>query len=285
MSFSNVELAKPLNWAPLPIESNASGAELAHMLRRIEAYWKHLDIPETLYHTQDLASDFNEKERDFYSTGRELIDIFQRTAERCEIALDRCKICLELGCGVGRLTVWLSEVFQRVIGVDISRLRLQMNQRALRQFHRTNVEHHQLITVDSISTLPDFDVFFSIIVLQHNPPPIIAALLGIVLGKLRPGGIAYFQVPTFIKDYTFSIEDYLREKADQRMMEMHAIPQKRLFDIFATNGCELLEIREDPWTFAGDAALSTNIISNSILVKKTSWSTPTKPAGLDQTFA
>ena len=43
-------------------------------------------------------------------------------------------------------------------------------------------------------------------------------------------------------------------------MEMHAIPQKLVFD--SDVGCELLEIREDPWTE------SNAIISNSLLVHK-----------------
>ena len=45
-------------------------------------------------------------------------------------------------------------------------------------------------------------------------------------------------------------------------MEMHAIPQKPLFEILEGCGCRLLEIREDPWTN------SNVVISNLILVKK-----------------
>lgn len=260
------DMAKPLDWAPIPIETEASPAELARMLHRIETYWRELDVPEVhrpLHLCTDfISSDFTENERHFYGSGQEVIDIFQRTAERCGVSLDRYKVCLELGCGVGRLTVWLSELFQKIIGVDISRLRIELNQRALRQFHRTNVEHHHLVAMASVAALPDFDAFFSIIVLQHNPPPIIASLLKTILGKLRPGGIAYFQVPTFLKDYTFTIESYLRETPDKSLMEMHPIPQKCLFDIINGCNCELLEIREDPWTE------SNIIISNSIFVEK-----------------
>jgi SAM-dependent methyltransferase len=235
------------------------------MLRRIETYWREIDVPEVqsslMQHEDFTYLDFTEDENDFYEHGQELIGIFQSTAERCGISLDQ-RVCLELGCGVGRLTVWLSELFPKILGVDISQVRMDLNQRALRRFGRSNVEFHKLISIDSLAALPQFDAFFSIIVLQHNPPPVITALLKTVLGKLYPGGIAYFQIPTFIKGYSFSIHHNLYETEKASLMEMHAVPQKRLFQILQDCDCELLEIREDPWTE------SNTIVSNSVLCKK-----------------
>ncbi len=258
--------SKPLNWAPMTIETEGSPAELARMLRRIEAYWRRIGQEEVhwplLQHGDLKSSDFTKDEQDFYGGGRELIEIFQRTAERCGVSLGDHKVCMELGCGVGRLTVWLSEVFSKILAADISRLRLDLNQRALRRYQSNNVEHHHLVTIESLSRLPDFDAFFSIVVLQHNPPPVILFLLKLIFGKLSPGGIAYFQVPTFIHNYAFLLADYFRETSEAKDMEMHAIPQRLLFEIIEVCGCDLLEIREDPWTD------SREIISNSVFVKK-----------------
>jgi SAM-dependent methyltransferase len=268
MTTTVPDLAKPLDWLPMPIETDASPAESAQMWSRIERYWREVDIAEPteaplqLHLVEDLmSSDFNEVEERFYNSGKTIVQIFQRASERCGISLDDYKVCLELGAGVGRVTVWLSELFTRVLAADISQRRLDLSQRAVRLFRRSNVEHHHVATIDSVVGLPDFDAFFSIMVLQHNPPPVIAILLKTILGKLRPGGIAYFQVPTFTKDYTFTIDDYLKQ-GPERGMEMHAIPQRPLFAIVEGCGCRLLEIREDPWTN------SNVIISNSILVKK-----------------
>lgn len=258
--------SKPLNWAPMTIETDGSAAEAAQMLRRIEAYWRRIGQEEVhwplLQHGDLKLSDFTKDEQDFYGGGRELIEIFQRTARRCGVSLGDYQVCMELGCGVGRLTVWLSEVFPRILAADISRLRLDLNQRAVTRFPRNNVEHHHLVTIESLSGLPDFDAFFSIVVLQHNPPPVITLLLKLIFNKLSPGGIAYFQVPTFIHNYVFTIVDYLRETSEAKDMEMHAIPQKVLFKIIDECDCELLEIREDPWTD------SREIISNSVFVRR-----------------
>ena len=260
-------MAKPLDWRGAPIETNASAAQMTRMLRHIEAYWRELDEPEVhrpLYQGRDFwSSDLAASEQDFYADGKDLVRILGNTAERCGLSLGGHQVCFELGCGVGRVTVWLAELFDRIVAADISPLRLQLNQRALRYFQRTNVDHYCLESIDSVASLPDYDVFYSVIVLQHNPPPIIVKLVTMILEKLRSGGIAYFQLPTFMKNYHFGVSEYI-ENVDRgpSHMEMHAIPQKLVFDIVRDAGCELLEIREDPWTE------SNEIISNSLLVHK-----------------
>jgi SAM-dependent methyltransferase len=261
------DMAKTLDWQGAPIETTASAAQMTQMLRHIESYWQALDEPEVhrpLYQDKGFwASDLAAIEQDFYADGKDLARILRNTAERCGLSLDGHPVCFELGCGVGRVTVWLAELFDRIVAADISPLRLQLNKRALRYFQRTNVDHYCLESIDAVSSLPDYDVFFSVIVFQHNPPPIIVKLLKMILGKLRAGGIAYFQLPTFLKDYGFKVDEYLANaNGGTAHMEMHAIPQKLVFDIVRDAGCELLEIREDPWTE------SNAIISNSLLVHK-----------------
>jgi SAM-dependent methyltransferase len=170
------DMAKPLDWRGAPIETDASPAQMAQMLRYIEAYWQELDQPEVhwpLYGDSDFwSSGLAEIEKPFYADGQDLARILRHTVERCGLSLDGHRVCLELGCGVGRVTVWLAELFERIVAVDISPLRLQLNKRALQFFRRTNVEHYCLESIDSVSSLPDYDVFYSVIVFQHNPPPI-----------------------------------------------------------------------------------------------------------------
>ena len=88
-------------------------------------------------------------------------------------------------------------------------------------------------------------------------------LLTRLLGKLRPGGIAYFQIPTYIPGYTFSAEKYLASQANNRI-EMHVFPQPDLHELVRRCGCRLLEMRED-----GSAGESPKVISNTLLIEKT----------------
>jgi hypothetical protein len=108
--------------------------------------------------------------------------------------------------------------------------------------------------------LPPADAVFSIIVLQHNPPPVIALILTKLLACLRPFGIADFQVPTRAKGYRFSVDEYLNSRNAKFEMEMHAIPQKDVFAIIRQAGCE--EVQPD------DMTGSLDLISNTFLVRK-----------------
>lgn len=108
-------------------------------------------------------------------------------------------------------------------------------------------------------------MFFSMIVLQHNPPPLIAYILMQVLTNLAPGGLALFQVPTYQLGYSFRVEDYLNQPiGEEPEIEMHVLPQGEILKIVYATGCRLVEIREDGFT--GDP----EGVSNTFFVQKAS---------------
>jgi 2-polyprenyl-3-methyl-5-hydroxy-6-metoxy-1,4-benzoquinol methylase len=93
---------------------------------------------------------------------------------------------LKLGCALGRTTMWLAEMFSHVFAADISAARLKAAQEALREQGRTNVSFLPSDDIASYESLPRFDVFFSIIVLEHNPPLLITHILRTLLRKPNP---------------------------------------------------------------------------------------------------
>jgi hypothetical protein len=97
--------------------------------------------------------------------------------------------------------------------------------------------------VDDLDGVGRFDVVYSGIVLQHNPPPVIAALLRKLMAAVLPGGYALFQVPTFKVGYNFSAAEYLA--GTKVRMEMNAIPQRAIFSVGQAAGLIPLEVRED----------------------------------------
>ena len=104
-------------------------------------------------------------------------------------------------------------------------------------------------------------MLYSRIVLQHNPPPVIAFILARLLGRLAPGGAAFVQVPVWIPNYRFDVADYLAG-LETGPMEMHALPQRELLSIVRNAGCQVRELREDPLgpQFGG--------ISNALVLEK-----------------
>ncbi|HEY4048325.1 MAG TPA: methyltransferase domain-containing protein [Acidobacteriaceae bacterium] len=257
---------KALHSPPIEVEVEATGEKLSIMMRHIEANWHHLGISDphwsVITHDAFRASNILHTEKRFYESGKYDVETLQRTAERCGTSLTGFNRCLELGCGVGRMTIWLAGLFERIVAADISQAHLALAREALDRFERGNADIIHLASFESLETLPQFDVFFSVIVLQHNPPPLIVLLLKTLLNKLQPGGIAYFQVPTYRPGYRFRVDEYLRSASPTGGMEMHLLPQHVLFDVLQQSGCRILECWEDFCT--GDR----QTISNSIFARK-----------------
>ena len=92
---------------------------------------------------------------------------------------------------------------------------------------------------------------------------VITELTRNALRALKPDGIAVFQIPTYISGYHFSLPEWLQSErlAD---IQMHCLPQSRVFALIAELRCDLLEVREDDAT--GEAG---KIVSNTFVVRKT----------------
>jgi hypothetical protein len=125
-----------------------------------------------------------------------------------------------------------------------------------------NVTLQHLETVYQIEQLPVVDAIFSVITLQHNPPPVMAWMLKKLLGKLRSGGVAFLQIPTYKNGYIFEVERYLNSTPPDTL-EMHFFPQPDVFNIVAEADCICLEVREDG--MVGD---EDKLLSNTFLIQK-----------------
>jgi hypothetical protein len=80
--------------------------------------------------------------------------------------------------------------------------------------------------------------------LQHNPPPVIAFLLGNLLRGLNPHGVAFLQLPTYRPAYSFDAGQYLSARSDGTM-EMHLLPQRCIFSIAERENCNVIEMLPD----------------------------------------
>jgi ubiquinone/menaquinone biosynthesis C-methylase UbiE len=100
----------------------------------------------------------------------------------------------EIGCGIGRMTRYLAEIFGEVHAADVSgEMVAQAHERLA---HLKNVTVHETSGVD-FRALPDdhFDVIFSAYVLQHVPSEeVVRANIREGYRILRPGGVFKFQV-------------------------------------------------------------------------------------------
>jgi SAM-dependent methyltransferase len=257
--------SKPLVWPKVDCEVEVDPQVLQALLDRVRRQFEHLGrtephwsiISEEKYRSANAAG----HEADFYQSGRDGIEDFRIAAQRCDLPLPTGGTCFELGCGMGRATIWLGSMFRRVIAADISASLLELARQAVQRFDRPNVTLLQVRSLPELAELPPYEAFFSGLVLQHNPPPLIAYMLKLILGRLVPGGVAYFQVPTYGFKYGFKAAAYLASLERLAEPPMHILPQPHLFRIIAESGCRLLEMRED------DAG-GPHMISNRVMVQR-----------------
>ncbi len=250
--------------ARMPIERVVDSGDLEMLFTHIGSVWQELGDSEPHwsvltadeYRRENLAASLEE----FYATGDAMVRVMEQTLQRNGIDSSSWTSCMEYGCGVGRITRWLANRFDEVHGYDISRPHLDVAESYMQDQGVANVSLHQVQSIRDLDEFPTVDCVFTFIVLQHNPPPVIERLLERLLQAVAPGGVAFFQVPTYVNGYGFSLDSYLRDEASKKRMEMHAVPQSTVFDLIHDTGCRLVEHFEDTCLGARPREMSSRFL-------------------------
>ena len=119
----------------------------------------------------------------------ELDSLFSRLGED-----PRGGVCVEVGCGFGRMTEPLADRFDRVVALDVSPRMLELARSAV---SAPNVEF-VLVPGSTLAPIGDSvaDVLVCYLVLQHLPRrALITAYLHEIGRVLAPGGRAFVQLP------------------------------------------------------------------------------------------
>lgn len=255
----------PLGAPAMVVECQASPSEFARLISRVSGAWARLGREHPYFSVltseEFLPENLTDASVDkFWASGNEEAAGIRAILARHGLAKLAALTCVEYGCGLGRVTQPLAKTFKHVDAYDISPPHLAFARERAAGY--ANIEFHD-VTSDIFDTgLRPCDVFYSRIVFQHNPPPVISELIRLLLRALRPGGIAIFQVPTYGDDYSFNIDEYLAR--DGRLdMELHAIPQEQVIRLISEADCRLLELRED-----NSIGLWGRWISNTFIVQR-----------------
>ena len=256
----------PFNTPFIPVETEISEPLLTQLFSRIQEQWFNLGNSEpywsVLTQPQYFVDNFDNYSEQFFFSGDGLCFLFLAALRRNGVNPNLLNSCLELGSGVGRVTIHLADKFPHVTAVDVSKPHLEILRQKLTELHIENVDIQQLEKIDQLSSLPKCDAVFTVITLQHNPPPVSASLLKALLDLLNPKGVAYFQIATYKTGYLFEVERYLPSE-QSRSFEMHFLPQHDIFKIIQEANCICLEVRED-----GMVGNEDSMLSNTFLVQK-----------------
>jgi SAM-dependent methyltransferase len=234
---------------PQVIETAADPAVLRAMVAKTAAAWEA--VGDTAPYHSVLTTDnyrperFAENEISFFESGKHDLALILALLHRIGRPAEGFCRCLEFGCGVGRVTAQLAATFSEVLALDISRPHLRLAQGYLAGLGHTNVSFLQ-VTPEDLHPGTGYDLWFSRLVLQHNPPPVTLEILNRMFAGLAPGGVAIFHVPTYHIGYYFKITDYLADSLPPENMHMHVTPQKPILELAWRHGCCLLDVREEP---------------------------------------
>jgi SAM-dependent methyltransferase len=264
-----VDGALPVFLPQLAIETTASPQELREMWTQTRQAWEQLGserpFHSVLTEPRYLPGTFAEAERDFWQSGESEASVLAGyLADLGLLKLENAS-ALEYGCGVGRVTVPLAGHVRTMTAYDLSAPHLALARERAALMGRSNV---RLVLLENPlgAEFDSCDLFYSRIVLQHNPPPIIGHLLRNLIRALKPGGLGIFQVPTYGVGYNFRVAEYLgsMKSSDTSLnMEMHCYPQAELFSLIAQEGARVVQVRDDNATGRPDL-----YVSNTFVIRK-----------------
>jgi SAM-dependent methyltransferase len=246
----------PVRWRqfylrePSHIDVDVSEAQMQALFARVQSQWRALGQSDpfwsVLTHDEFRGANLTQEALDaFYHSGESsagLIDLF---AARNNTPLPR-GVCVDFGCGVGRVAMHLAERFDKVIAVDISEGNLRQCGEMAARRGLSNIECRLLLSPQDLSHLPDVDFVYSMIALQHNTPPIQKLMLDMLLSKIKNGGGFLFQTQTFYHDDAFDVETYLNSPINE--MDVHSLPMHEILRIIENHGLSVREVAWDLWT-------------------------------------
>ncbi len=199
---------------------------------------------------------------DFFATGEQYVDNIWKEVETHFVSDFSPRTVLDFGCGVGRITLPLAEMCDRVIGVDISST---MVAEAVKNANSKNVKNVEFIqSADGIAESKErFDLVHSFIVIQHIDPKIGYGVFENLVKKVKENGIGILHVtyynPSPIKSkialqiykklpLIYKLRNNIKKQKEEPILPMHSYDMNRLFQILHDNNCHQTFVRN---TFHG----------------------------------
>ena len=191
---------------------------------------------------------------EFFASGREEIANAMRHLSKLGVDVNKTK-AMDFGCGVGRLTQALCDVFEGAVGIDIS---YSMIEGAKKHNEFGDRCEYRVNTTDDLAQVDDasFDFVYSNISLQHSPPEASSNYIAEFFRILRPGGVALFQVPSgprydpgslSAKIYSIRrgpLRRFWKRIRGMPPVEIHYINQSIVEEIIKTAGARLIDARQ-----------------------------------------
>lgn len=233
---------------------------MATNIKKVQEVWEHYGKEDPLWSI--LTWEGTEKNKwnikEFFKYGQKEIDGLMKYLNSLGRELPKGR-ALDFGCGAGRLARGLSKYYKEVRGVDISAPMIKLaNEHKARG---ENIKYH-------VNTRPDlklfsdgfFDLIYTNIVLQHNPPKYARAYIKEFIRLLSPNGALVFQMPSETieksKGIRKVIKTVLPARANEAIearkhavkgqdFEMHSIRKAEVEKLVRRAGAKIIDVEQN----------------------------------------
>lgn len=149
----------------------------------------------------------------------------------------------DFGCGVGRNSVHLAPYFKEFVGLDISKSYVEIASEICKKLNIPQAQFYN--SNESVTQFGNFDFIFSVITLQHIPPPLMKNYIAQLLSKLNPKGIAFLHFPVSAEGYKFLEKKFLIDSSEKATWHMHVLSEKDARKIIKRERCRVLQIDKE----------------------------------------
>ena len=230
---------------PVLIEKNQEQWE---KLGAIDPYWAVLSDRSKIGGRWDKL--------DFFATGSKEIRAAIKRIDELGISLNYTT-SLDFGCGVGRLSRALSEIFTTVLAIDISQSMLEEAEKANQGIQHIKYIHN---TKTNFSMIPDnhVDFVYSNLVLQHIPSEAQKLYIQEFCRVLSPRGVMIIQTPSHVNygawqgwAFKFLGNNILNQIRRVKIggasgiMEIHLLPKSDVIPLIQQGSVDIVEIEHN----------------------------------------
>lgn len=167
---------------------------LEEQLKKMRSDWDARARENARYYVQTEKDNWSDEE--FFASGEQTVseEILTDMKNICQGKDPKQMKVIEIGCGAGRITRALSNLFGEVHGVDVSGEMIRQAKQALAGTPNAFVYQNNGMDL-SVVPEAEYDFAFSTIVFQHIPSrEVIYSYVREVHRLLRPGALFKFQV-------------------------------------------------------------------------------------------
>lgn len=166
----------------------SAGSDPREVMR---AFWDEKARENATYYISSYRPYDQQDDAEFWRWGETLT---ARLLEESGLPFTGGERVLEIGCGIGRMTVPLARRFREVVGLDVSEEMVRRAREVLTAEPNARIELGNGIDLAGLDDA-SFDFVFSYLVLQHvTDPGIVRGYLREIARVLKPGGAFHLQV-------------------------------------------------------------------------------------------